>query len=80
MLGRIGRKAVHPSSIVEILRNVEMREQPRVLEHIADAAAPGRHMNAGRGVVHGLAVDHDGAAVGPQEPGDHVDQRGLAGA
>ena len=27
-----------------------------------------------------LAVDRDGAAIGPQQAGDHVDQRGLAGA
>ncbi|GCC48236.1 hypothetical protein chiPu_0032510 [Chiloscyllium punctatum] len=57
-----------------------MRKQPRVLEHVADAAAPGRHMNAGSGIVDRLAVDHDGAAIWTQQPRDGVDQRRLAGA
>ena len=32
------------------------------------------------GIVERLAVDGDDAAIRPQQPGDHVDQRGLAGA
>ena len=35
-------EAVHAPPVVEILAHVEMRKQPRVLEHIADAAAIGR--------------------------------------
>src|SRR5439155_6115287 len=31
-------------------------------------------------VIQRLTVKCDDAAVGPQQPGDHVDQRGLAGA
>ena len=34
----------------------------------------------GRGVVECLAVDGDGAAIGPQQSRDHVDQGCLAGA
>src|SRR5581483_6983990 len=37
--GLIVRKALHAPAIVEIARDREVREQPRVLEHIADAAA-----------------------------------------
>ena len=38
------REAVHAPAVVEILRDIEMRKQPRILEHIADAAAMRRHM------------------------------------
>ena len=31
-------------------------------------------------VVQRFAVERDDATIGPQEPCDHVDQRGLAGA
>ena len=57
-----------------------MREQAAFLEHIADAPPPGRHVDARCAVEQGLAVKHDAAAVGCEQPGDHVDQAGLAGA
>ena len=57
-----------------------MRKQPRVLEHVADAPPVRRHVDACGRVVQRFAVERDDAAVGPQQPGDHVDQRGLAGA
>src|ERR1700730_1898511 len=69
---------VHAPPIVEILPDIEMRKQPRVLEHIADAAAMRREMQARWGVVEGLAVDRDDATIGLQQSRDHVDQRGLA--
>jgi len=57
-----------------------MREQPRVLEHIADPAAMDRDMRLRHRIVQRLAVDGDDAAIGSQQSRDHVDQRGLAGA
>ena len=77
--GSVG-KPVHAPAVVEILPDIEMRKQPRVLEHIADAAAMRRDVDACGGVVERLAVDGDAAAIGPQQARDHVDQRGLAGA
>src|SRR5581483_5150488 len=50
-----------------------------ILEHIADVPPPRRHVEALCGVVEHIAVNGDGAAIGPEQPGDHVDQRGLAG-
>jgi len=73
-------KAVHSPSVVEILADIEMRKQPCILEHIADPAAMRRDVHALGGVVERLGVDGDGAAIGPQQSRDHVDQRGLAGA
>jgi hypothetical protein len=77
---RMVGEAVHAPPVVEVLLDAEMRKQPRVLEHISDAPAVRRDMDAPRRVVEGVAVDLDPAAVRLQEPGDHVDQRGLAGA
>ena len=57
-----------------------MRKQPRVLEHIADAAAIGWNVHPRRSVVERFVVDGDDAAIGLQQSGDHVDQRGFAGA
>ena len=76
----IDGKAVHAPAVVEILPDVEMRKQPRVLKYVADAPTMRRHMNALRRVVQRFAVERNDAAVGPQQPGDHVDQRSLARA
>ncbi len=57
-----------------------MRKQPRILEHVADPPPVRRHVHACGDVVERLAVERDDAAIGLQEAGDHVDQRGLAGA
>ena len=57
-----------------------MRKQPRILEHVADAPPVRRHVDACGRVVERFAVERDDAAVRPQQAGDHVDQRGLAGA
>ena len=54
--GSIG-EAVHPPPIVEVLRDIEMRKQPRVLEHVADAAAMRRDVHALCGIVEGFAVE-----------------------
>ena len=43
--GIIG-KPVHAPAVIEILPHIEMRKQPRILEHIADAAAMRRDVDA----------------------------------
>ena len=80
VLRRISGEAVHAPAVVEILPHVEMRKQPRVLKHVADAPPVRRHVDACGGVIERFAVERDDAAVGPQQACDHVDQRGLAGA
>ena len=57
-----------------------MREEPRVLEDVADAAPVLRHEDAPLGVDQHASVDHDAPLVGTIEAADQVDQRGLAGA
>ncbi len=48
-----------------------------MLVHHADAGVNGV---LGVAEMDGLAVDEDLALVGPVEPGEHVHQRGFAGA
>src|SRR5579884_2885627 len=56
-----------------------MREQPALLEHVADAALVRRHEDAALGVRRIRIKDRDVPALRPDQPGDRVDQRGLAG-
>src|SRR5262249_44724257 len=56
------------------------REQPPLLEHIADASAVRGHVDAGHRVEQHGIVEPDASAVGRDQPGDRVDERGLAGA
>jgi hypothetical protein len=51
-----------------------------ILKHIADAAQVRRQVAPRRGIEQHIAVDLDAAAVGRNEPRDHVHDRGLAGA
>ena len=57
-----------------------MREEAAFLEDIAEAAPLGRQVDALRAREQGLAADRDAAAIGPQQPRQHVDEAGLAGA
>ena len=57
--------------------HVEVVAQRQVLEHGGDAEGLGL---GGTRTRHLAAVEGDVAAVGLVDPGDHLDQRGLAGA
>ena len=57
-----------------------MREEAAVLEDVADAAAVLRHEDAALGIDQRLAIDHDAAAVRPDQAADDIDQRRLARA
>ena len=61
-LRRIVVEAVHAPAVIEVLPDIEMREQPGILEHVADASAMRRHMKARGGVVEHFAVERDGAS------------------
>src|ERR1700690_3541134 len=72
--------ATHPAAVIEIVLHAQMRKQPAFLEYIADASLPCRHVNARGGVEQDVVIEHDASAVGPEQPGNHVDDAGLAGA
>src|SRR5580693_3710064 len=77
---RIGGMATHPAPIIEIALHAEMRKQPAFLEHITDAPPPGWYIDARRIIEQHLTVEHDAAAIGREQAGDHIDDAGLAGA
>ena len=60
----------------QVLLDREMREQPPILEYVADAAAVRGH--AARAALPERAVERDVAACGFLEAGDHAQQSGLA--
>ena len=72
--------AREPAAVEQVLAHGQVREQPPFLEDVADAAPVLRHEDAALGVGQHVAVDDDAALLGPDQPGDDVDQRGLAGA
>ena len=57
-----------------------MRKQPRVLKHIAHAAAMRRHKDVCGGIDQNIAVKGDAGMVGAQQSGNGIDQRGFARA
>ena len=58
-----------------------MREQPPFLEHVADPAPVPRHEDAARRVDQDVTPSIvTRPCVRPDQPGDDVDDRGLAGA
>ena len=61
----------------DVVLDGEAAEDRRLLRQIADPE-PRALVHRQRGDV--LAVEFDAAAVGLDQPGDHVEDRGLAGA
>src|SRR6185503_1083992 len=67
-------------SEAQIVGDAHMRKQPRVLEHIARAARTRRHEYIGFRIENDAAVDDDTPFARSQQPGDGVDDTGLARA
>src|SRR6478736_2141983 len=76
----VGGVAAHPAPIVEISLDSEMRKQPAFLEHVADPPPPGRHRDACGIVKQSFTVEHNATTVRLEQPGNHIDDAGLAGA
>src|SRR5260370_38176209 len=57
-----------------------MRKQQVVLKHVTQPALVGWHVDAAGAVEQCLAIDDDMTAVWPSDPGQRVDDAGLAGA
>jgi len=77
---RAAAAANEPASVQEVAPYAEMRKQPAVLEHVADAPSMRGHEDAAFGIDQGLPVDRDPAAIRTDQPAHDVDQAGLAGA
>ena len=67
-----------PRAIVQILADIQMRKQARLLEDIADAAFVARNKNVSRSIEQNATVDDDAALVWRDHPGDDVDHRRLS--
>ena len=61
---RTGAARGTPLRIAQVGLDVQMRKQPRVLEHVADAAPLRRDLDAARRVEQHLVVELDAARVG----------------
>ena len=72
------REGRHAPAVAEVAAHRQMREQPRLLEDVADAALVHGHVDAAGCVEQGLAVERDAALRRPDQPGDDVDERRLA--
>ena len=77
---RIARPAAHTPAIVQVLPHTQMRKQAAFLKHITDLTPVRRHIDRLCGIEQGRLVEHNAAAIRFEEPGDHIDQRGFAGA
>ena len=64
----------------DVAPHVEMRKEREILRHVADAAAPRRHVDARGGVEEHVIADRHAAAIGPAQSRNHLEQRRLAGA
>jgi hypothetical protein len=73
-------RAVHPGRQQHVLLAGELGHEVEELEDEADRAGAQRRQRAVVRPVDPRAVDLDRAAVEPVQPGEHVEQRGLAAA
>ena len=67
-----------PASEQQILADCEMRKQSIFLKDIAHPATMGGDPNAALGVEQYRPVDDDPSPFRAHQPGDHIDDRGLA--
>src|SRR5512145_3110113 len=65
-------------SVPQIAEHRHVREEPRVLEHIADTATLRTHVDATGRVEQRVVIDPHEACVGMQQTRDQVDRRALA--
>ncbi len=72
-----GRDAAQ--AVFEVAAHVEVREQRRVLDHVADGAAMRRHPGAGGVVLPDFGAEGE-AALRTLQPGDGAQHGGLAAA
>src|SRR5262249_28269665 len=75
--GSTGRK---PASIEQVLTHSQMWEQPSLLENVADPPMVRSHEDLTPCVDQHHTVNDDKALVRPDQPGNRINDRSLAGA
>src|SRR5204863_4063071 len=69
-----------PATEQQVLPDGQVRKQPALLEDIADPASVGRDADAALAVEQHRVVEDDAPPPRPEQPGDRIDDGGLAGA
>ena len=72
--------AREPGAVTQVVAHVHVREQTRLLKHVADTSTVRRHVNGVRAVEHAAPRDFDTTALGPDQPRHDAQQGTLAGA
>ncbi len=67
-------------TVPQVSQHGQMRKQAIILEDVSDAALFDRDANTGAGVGQHGAVELNEPLVRRQQPGDEIDERGLAAA
>ena len=78
-LRHVRRRSRAAGPEAHVVAHREVREQARLLRHVADAAPLGGGQPAGRGVHEHVAVDGDPSPRDRAQPGHGLEQRRLAG-
>jgi len=73
-----GEPAVH--AVRDVPRRGHVRKERERLKHVADAALMSREVHGSRGIEQNFFAYAHVSGIGPQEPGNAVEQRGFAGA
>ena len=80
-VGNIGPVAAgEPASVAEVLAHGHMREEPRLLEDVADAPPVRRQKNTLARIEQRIAIDPGMTGIDRDQAGQRVDHRGLARA
>src|SRR5699024_12340048 len=74
-----GGRAAGTQTEAHIVDDAQMREQQRVLREMDDAASVDRRPVPGIEVEDRVRPDAQPAGIGPQRPGEHLEQARLAG-
>ena len=67
-------------AVPEVGGDTHVREQSRILKHVADTAALRRYIDAPLRIEQHVVIQRHPADVGIEKPGDDVDQGALAAA
>src|SRR6185436_12944557 len=67
------------ATVAQIGAHRHVRKEPPFLEHVADAATLRRHVDTARVIEYRLPIDLDNTAFRTNQPGNRIDERGLAG-
>jgi len=65
-------------AVAKIGGDAHVRKQPRLLEHVAEAPQPRRHVDSRRGIEEYDPAHRYAAFLRPRQTGDQIEQRGLS--